>query len=108
MPSPTQSKIEAALPKVRSQDTFIQKLLVDALDWPVPDEITQVENMAYGWSPEDLRAPGLADYLDNSQVWQIQPFQGNSVWGIFLLEFRKEDIFTTGRGIAGPLRQVLR
>lgn len=29
-------------------------------------------------------------------------------WGIFLIEFNHPDVFTTGRGMTGPLRRILR
>jgi hypothetical protein len=33
---------------------------------------------------------------------------GDNPWGIFLIEFKHADAFTTGRGMTGPLRRILR
>jgi hypothetical protein len=108
MATPTQTNIEMALRQVRDQESFIQRLLIEGLDWPVPEQIRDIEDMAYLWTAAELRAPGLEHLLRGGQVWQLQPLQNNAVWGVLLVEFPREDIFTTGRGLTGPLRQVLR
>jgi hypothetical protein len=100
--------LEKALRKVRDQRTFLQALLVDALNWPLPENAEQIEDIAFGWTQEDLRARELDKKLLDGSVWQLQPATSRQPWGIFLLEFQRSDVFTSGRGITGPLRKVLR
>jgi hypothetical protein len=59
MTTELQLKIQAALAKVRGQDSLLKLLLNDALGWPV-GEAQSVDDVSYSWSAEDLRASGLA------------------------------------------------
>ncbi|MCK4628762.1 MAG: hypothetical protein KAT56_07140, partial [Sedimentisphaerales bacterium] len=105
---PTAQQIETALTEVIDQKTFVNKLLVDALGWPIEGKIEGVEDISFGWSAAELRAEGLSEQLLGGSIRQLQPLEGNQPWGIFLLEFKNPDVFTTGRGLTGPLRKVLR
>jgi hypothetical protein len=100
--------IERAITKVNDQATFISELLDQALGWPVSEGIEELDELSYGWTPDELRARGLAEQLVDGQVWQVRPFVSSQPWGIFLLEFKRPDVFVTGRGMTTPLRQVLR
>ena len=104
----TPQRIEDAVKLVRDQGSFIQQLLVNALEWPVIEEAKQVEDISFGWTTQELHAEGLSERLVAGQIWQLQPFQKNQPWGIFILEFNSSDPFTTGRGLTSPLRRVLR
>jgi len=103
-------KIEQAVRTVKDQAGFIKQLLGEGLDWPVERGVTKVEDIAYGWSKDDLQIDGLDKHFVDGQIWQIQPLDPGrkQPWGIFLLEFTKPDVFTSGRGITGPLRRILR
>ena len=105
---PTPHDLEIALQATRDRGSFLKNLLIDALEWPVPDHVESPEEIAFSWSAADLRTDGLDKSLVDGQVWQIQSFRGNQPWGIFLLEFRQPDAFISGRGLTGPLRKVLR
>lgn len=105
---PTPAQVEAALAQVRDQQSFIDCLLRDTLDWPVRDDAKTVEDISYQWSADDLRADGIEKKIIDGRVWQIQPFRTNQPWGIFLLEFKHPEVFRTDRGMAGTLRKVLR
>ncbi|MEX2173923.1 MAG: DNA methyltransferase [Pirellulaceae bacterium] len=104
----TPTRIQEALSHVRDQRSFLQALLIDALGWEVPEVAERIEDIAFGWSPEELRAAELTKHLIDGSVWQLQSLRKNQPWGIFILEFKYADAFTTGRGMAGPLRKVLR
>ena len=108
MPSDLPHKIEDALQDVRDQSSFIQRLLIDALGWPIDETAAEVNDIAYYWTKEELRAGGLDERLVDGRIWQIQPLAANQPWGVFLLEFKRPDAFESGRGMVGPLRQVLR
>ena len=73
-------------------------------------KMTKVEDIAYGWSKDDLQIEEMDKHFVDGQIWQIQPLDPGrkQPWGIFLLEFAKPDVFTRGRGITGPLRRILR
>ncbi len=106
MPSP--QEIEQALKKVRDQRSFLRELLRGALEWPVPDQIESLGDISYDWSESELRAEGLDKHLTAGTISQLQPLRADQPWGIFLLEFKNQDAFISGRGMTGPLRKVLR
>lgn len=101
------NKIQAALSQVRDQQSFFEHLLGETLGWPLGD-ISEVEDIAYAWSDEDLRAADLERRLAEGRAWQIQPLIENQPWGIFVLEFKNPDALGTRGGMAGTLRKVLR
>jgi hypothetical protein len=107
-PTDLPHKIEQALRAVKDQGSFAQRLLIEALGWPIDESAAEVNDIAYYWSQDELRASGLEKSLVDGQIWQIQPLAASQPWGVFLLEFKRPDAFVTGRGMAGPLRQVLR
>lgn len=100
-------KIENAIRRVRNQKSFIQELLIDALGWDIDQRAEDVEDITFEWSAEELRANDLDKHIVDGTIRQIRPFKGNP-WGIFILEFRNPDVFATGRGMTGTLRNVLR
>ena len=103
----TPQQIEQAIAKTKDEKSFIRELLQGALNWPVPESIETLDDISYDWSADELRAKGLSDKLVAGTVKQIR-LADHQPWGIFLLEFNNEDAFTTGSGLAGPLRAVLR
>jgi len=112
MPTPRRGtsslRIQQALERVRDQRSFLQALLIDALGWEVPEVAERIEDIAFGWSQEELRTADLSKHLLDGSVWQLQSLRKDQPWGVFILEFKNDDAFTTGRGLAGPLRKVLR
>jgi len=104
----TPEQIQQAINKIGDQRSFIQKFLVDALGWPIPEVITDMEDMSHEWSDDDLSVDNLTNDILRGPVLQLQRITPNQPWGIFILEFNNEDAFTTGRGLTGPLRKVLR
>ena len=100
-------KIENAIRRVRNQKSFIQELLIDALGWDIDQRAEDVEDISFEWSAEELRANDLDKHVVDGTIRQIRPFKGNP-WGIFILDFRNPDVFATGRGMTGTLRNVLR
>ncbi len=103
--------IEAALKRVKDQESFLQELLVRTLEWPLDEQIERIDDIAYGWSADDLRAQSLNAQLLEGQIWQVQPLRQGQPWGIFLLQFRRPDHFGSKHGLTGTtgtLRKVLR
>ena len=105
---PTSQQIHQAIGTVNNRQSFIQNLLVNTLGWQIPQGIEQIEDIFFGWTQEELGADDLNQHLMDGQVFQIRPMSENQPWGIFILEFQNENVFTTGRGLTGPLRKVLR
>jgi type I restriction-modification system DNA methylase subunit len=103
---PASKVIEEAILNVNDQTSFIQKLLIDTLNWPVNEIAESIEDITYEWSANDLRADGLSRELVDGSILQLRPFPGNP-WGIFILEFKNSEVFKTNRGMTGILRQVL-
>lgn len=104
---PTADQIQQAIRQVTDQRSFIH-LLREKLGWPIPDEVGEVEEIAYPWA-EELRAKGLDEKIVDGRIWQIQPMVAGTEqdWGIFVLEFKHPGAFGTGRGMTGLLRRVL-
>ena len=100
--------IEVALKNIHDEESFVQELLRDSLEWEIDDDVASLDEITFAWPETDLNAWGLSDHLTDGQVKQIQPLSPSQPWGIFLLEFTREDVFTSGKGLAGPLRKVLR
>jgi hypothetical protein len=99
--------IEKAIAATRDQESFIQRLLIDALGWEIDQAATDIEDISFDWSASDLRAEGLDQKIADGTIRQLRPMADNP-WGIFLIEFKHPDAFTTGRGMTGPLRRILR
>jgi hypothetical protein len=99
--------IENALLQICDQKSFIQKLLIEVLDWPIEEQTEDLEDITFEWSAAELRAEGLDKSIVNGTIRQIRPFESNP-WGIFILEFNRPDVFTSGRGMTSVLRKVLR
>src|SRR5438477_2714313 len=97
----TAKEIARAIDRVSDQRSFLQALLAEALGWKVPDHIEQVQDIAYGWSADDLRAAGIDRRLTDGQTWQIQVQAHGQPWGIFLLEFQSDAHFTARGGLTG-------
>lgn len=100
------SRIEAALHEVHDEASFIQHLLVDTLDWPFDPGIREVEDIAYQWTQDELKADGLDRHIADGTVRQLA--MPGCPWGVFLLDFKHPDVFTAARGMTAPLRAVLR
>jgi len=91
--------------RIRSAETFLSELLTGVLDWRV--QATDLEDVTFEWSAEDLRAQDLDHQVTDGKIRQLQPMPG-CPWGIFLIEFRNDTAFTTRRGFSVPLRKTLR
>lgn len=102
---PNPRQIETALTQVTNETSFIQKVLIDLLEWPIDPAVESVESIAYDWSKEDLNAKGLDKKVIDGQIRQLV-LEG-CPWGIFLIEFKNPDAFLSGRGMTVPLRQIL-
>lgn len=98
-------RFEEALRHVNDEASFIQKLLIDLLDWPIDQGVKTVQDITYDWSKDDLKAANLDKKVLDGQIRQLV-LEG-CPWGIFLVEFKNPDVFTTGRGMTVPLRQIL-
>lgn len=99
--------IEQAIRDTRDQQGFIQRLLIDALGWQLDERAKDIEDISFDWSASDLRAEGLDQKIADGTIRQLRP-KTETPWGIFLVEFNHPDAFTTGRGMTGPLRRILR
>ena len=104
---PTSQQIENVLAQVHNQKSFFQDLLATTLEWPLADA-EQIDDIAYGWSQNDLKATGLEQRLVEGSIWQIQPSATGQPWGVFVLEFKDEGSLSPRRGLAGVLRTVLK
>ena len=109
MPEPAldlPQRLEHTLQEIRDESSFVERLLIDTLGWDLPPEARRVEDLGYDWTADELRAAALDAKVVDAAARQIMV--GDTAWGVFLLEFEHPEAFTTGRGLTGPLRQVLR
>ncbi|MBY0528546.1 MAG: hypothetical protein K2R98_34465 [Gemmataceae bacterium] len=98
----TAQEIQDAFGRVDDLTSLVNELLTDTLHWPVADRIDHPRKITYGWTAEELKAPGVEEKLLDGAVRQIRPFRTDQPWGIFLVEFTDERVYRTA------LRQVLR
>jgi hypothetical protein len=52
-------QIESALNDVRDQSSFVQRLLIGALGWPIDESAAEVNDIAYYWTQAEPRTSGL-------------------------------------------------
>ncbi|SVD87647.1 uncharacterized protein METZ01_LOCUS440501, partial [marine metagenome] len=98
-----------AVQKSKDESQLLQVLFRDALNWPIEvDEVNEIEldDITYDW-PELLPDSGLEDKDGPVQLRQIMPFDGWPL-GIFFVKFGSGRFFEQGRGMTGPLREILR
>src|SRR5262245_34792625 len=106
MPKKVDSKhVEAALSKATDESSFIKNVLIDLLDWPIDPGVGTVEEITYDWNKDELKAADLDKKVVEGRVRQLA--LPGCPWGIFIVEFKNPDVFTSGRGMTGPLRQTL-
>src|SRR5258706_3444636 len=106
MPKSTDAnRIESVLQQVKDEASFIQKLLIDTLDWPINPDVKSVESIGYDWSNEDLNAKGTDKKVVDGQIRQLV-LEG-CPWAVFLVEFKNPDVFQSARRMTVPLRQML-
>jgi len=102
-------RIQNAIENAHDFESFVHGLLAQTLGWPIAQHVEDIGEIGFAWTPDELGAEGLDEKIVDGRVWQIQPLPAErQPWGIFLLEFANEDVFTKGRGMVAPLRQVLR
>lgn len=101
-------QIQHALTSVHDEASFINQLLVGALQWPIDANVQSVGEIAYDWTEKELRAAELDKQILDGQVSQIANLHPNQPWGVFILEFTSDKPFLTERGMTGVLRKVLR
>src|SRR6266446_3623879 len=95
------SEVEALLPQIKNQRSFLHELLRNTLGWPIPPEVGAPEEISYGWTSEELRTALVDHALVDGQAWQLQPLEVGQPWGIFLLEFRNPAVLLSGYGLTG-------
>jgi hypothetical protein len=64
-------KVETALSKVKDESSFIQDVLIDVLDWPIDPKIKTVEEIAYDWTKDELRAADLDKKVVEGRIRQL-------------------------------------
>jgi len=97
--------IQNAIGQVSDQESFIQGVLVDTLDWQLDPDALDIEDTAYEYTADELNSP-LLDEKCNGRALQLT-FQSEIPWGVFLIEFANEEPFVQSRGLTMPLRQLL-
>jgi type I restriction-modification system DNA methylase subunit len=105
-------KILAAISEIQSSsdpEIFVKKLLRDTLRWPIEiDDLEEFDfdELGYDWN-EELESMDLKSEEGITDLFQIARFPGWPV-GIFVVKFGSNSIFTKGRGMTTPLRNLLK
>jgi len=109
MPDEISEQIRDAIRRVDDQTSFVNVLLRQTLHWPLElDFGLEIQDIAYEY-PE-FEDEVLSRELLATPVLQLPDLEGNTQqpWGIFILQFASALPFTSGRGLTGPLRRLLR
>ena len=101
----TAQDIFDAIQNVHDQESFIQNLLVNTMNWDIDPATLDIEDTAYEYTAAELNSP-LLDEKCNGRALQLT-FQSEIPWGVFLIEFDHEEPFVQARGLTMPLRQLL-
>jgi len=107
---PTPEQIQEAIRSVSDPRSFIDVLLRETLGWPINLDFENIGDITYEWTDEELNTIGLSRDILSGPVLQMQSLEQEHEqrWGIFILEFANIAPLVTGRGLTGPLRNVLR
>ena len=101
--------IETALADVTDEGSFIQRLLAEALNWPVPGEtVLSFDQMTYDWTVTGRRAPEIGAKLLEGTFAELNLIGPAQHWGVFILKFKDPAVFDADRGMTGVLRECLR
>jgi hypothetical protein len=90
-------------------EVFVKKLLRDTLNWPIEiDDLEEFDfdDLGYDWNSE-LETMGLRSDEGIQELFQIANFPGWPM-GMFVVKFGSNSVFTKGRGMTTPLRNLLR
>ena len=119
----TPERLRDALNRVTDQTSFIQELLIDALDWEIPTEAERIKELGYEWYLRDDFGFTREDRhnLAGSEIVQLRfsraaaaaatDFSGDIMpekWGVFIIPFKQAAHLEKGRGLTSPLRKMLR
>jgi len=105
-------KILTAIKEIQASsdpEVFVKKLLRDTLRWPIEMndlEIFDFGEFDYDWNAE-LESIGLQSGEGFTDFFQIAPSPNRPI-GMFVVGFGSESVFTKGRGMTTPLRNLLR
>ncbi len=101
--------IETALADVTDESSFIQRLLAEALNWPIPGEtVLSFDQMTYDWTVTGRRAPEIGAKLLEGTFAELNLIGPAQHWGVFILKFKDPAVFDADRGMTGVLRECLR
>ena len=106
----TPHRLRDALSRVSDQASFIQDLLIDALEWDIPEDAEGGADLGYDWglgddlglSPDDWRN------FDRDAIVQVLLTREEGKWGVFIIPFKSAAYLDKGRGLTSPLRKLLR
>lgn len=106
----TPHRLRDALSRVTDQTSFIQDLLIEALDWDIPEDAESVADLGYDWSAaDDLGlSPDDQRNLAREDIVQVPLTRKGESWGVFIIPFKSAAYLDKGRGLTSPLRKLLR
>jgi hypothetical protein len=105
---PLASSLNAALAACRSQESFIQDVLVEQLNWPISEDVGTLEDISFGWSLSELASETAESEPIAGTILQLRPIRQDQPWGIFVLDFKDPNVLQAKRGVAGTLRRIVR
>lgn len=106
----TPHHLRETLRNVTDQASFIQGLLIGALDWDIPEQAESVADLGYDWSAaDDLGlSPDDQRNLASDAIVQVPLTRKGEAWGVFIIPFKSAAYLDKGRGLTSPLRKLLR
>lgn len=110
--------IRAALQDITDQRSFIDRLLKDTLEWDIPETAKKVSDLGHAWFLNDDFGMSSEETknLGGTEIFQVPIVRNRDLlgedttttWGVFFVQFKNEAVLQKGRGLASPLRKILR
>lgn len=91
-----------------TEESFLQDLLRDTLDWPLPTGVRSLEEIGRPWGLDEFAAAEFGRVLTHERIWQIPALDPTQPFLLFVIEIDWSGPVFARRSIARLLRTIVR
>lgn len=91
-----------------TEESFLQDLLRDTLDWPLPSGSIAFDDVAFRWSLEELQLEKFGVRLRDPEALQLASLVPGMPFGVFILKVNDDINLDSRLGIRMVIRRLLR